>query len=515
MLRCIAIVTALIAVGHLAALQAATLHETVDTELPSRERAVLQEYMEILRHAAPSRDLPGVRKSAQLLQEAFARRGVPLQALQMEGVAPLLYGKVEGRTPGFTIGVYAHYDVAPVAGDAWTYGPHEPTLVSDRLDRGGRPVVLARDAKLDPNWRVYARGAGDDVVNVMGLLAVLDAMRARGVTPAATLKIVLDGEEEMGSPHLAAYRSRYAEHFDDIDLWLLFDGPVHWSGRPHLVLGARGVIGVDLTVYGAPRPLHSGHYADWAPVPGQQLAQLLASMRDSSGGVRIRGFYDGLPPLDSEDRHALDRLAPYDEQLKRELGLIETNGQPMSLNERLLLPSLTVRGLKSGEVGPAARTAIPSTATASLEMRLVPGLSPERALELLREHVRSQGFQLTNGEPTADQRAQHARFAQVSVAGAAYPGFRSRLGTPVVKQLRAALARLADGDVLVQPISGGTLPLAQLLGAKTVPVAVVPTANHDDNQHAPDENLRLGNLWYAVRAIAAAISIEAPARQEQ
>lgn len=511
------VLVALIAsAGSLAHASSPTLREAIEAELPLQQRAILTEYMEILRHVAPSRDLPRVRKSAKLLQRRFAARKVELQALEIDGAAPLLYGTLAGRKRGFTIGVYAHYDVAPIGDDKWTFGAHEPTLVDGRLDKGGRPLAeLPPDARIDPDWRVYARGAGDDVVNVAALLPVLDIMRAREQLPDATLKFVLDGEEEMGSPHLAQYRARFADRFDDIDLWLIFDGPAHWSGRPHLVLGARGVVAVDLTVYGAPRPLHSGHYADWAPVPGQQLAELLASMRDADGRVRILGFHDDVAPLDADDRRALAQLAPYDARLRSELGLREISGRSsVSLNERLLSPSLTIRGLKSGDVGQAARTAIPSSATASIEMRLAPGLSPERAVHLLREHVRSERFHLTTGEPTMRDRNEHARFAQLSVVGAAYPGFRARLADPLVRQVRNALAQLSREDVLVQPISGGTLPLAQLLGTKIVPVAVIPTANHDDDQHARDENLRIGNLWYAVRAIGAAVSIEAPTREQ-
>ena len=162
------------------------------------------------------------------------------------------------------------------------------------------------------------------------------------------IKFFFEGEEEAGSARLRRYLEGNRALLDDIDIWLFFDGPVHQSRRPLLTFGVRGVTGLEVTVYGPSRPLHSGHYGNWAPVPGQMLAELLASMKAPDGRVTVPGFYETVEPLGDLERAALQSLPDYDGQLMAELGLMRTEGEGASLAERLLLPSLTVRGLSSG-----------------------------------------------------------------------------------------------------------------------------------------------------------------------
>jgi acetylornithine deacetylase/succinyl-diaminopimelate desuccinylase-like protein len=137
--------------------------------------------------------------------------------------------------------------------------------------------------RIDPEWRLYARSAGDDKAPIIALLTTLKALREAGAKPTANLRILLDGEEEADSEHLDDYLEQHRALLSDIDTWLFFDGPVHQSRRPQVVFGVRGVVGMELTVYGATRSLHSGHYGNWSPNPAQMLASLLASMKDDDG----------------------------------------------------------------------------------------------------------------------------------------------------------------------------------------------------------------------------------------
>ena len=169
------------------------------------------------------------------------------------------------------------------------------------------------------------------------------------------------------------------------------DGPVHQSRTPQLVFGVRGVTGLEVTVYGPNKPLHSGHYGNWAPVPGQMLSSLIASMKDDDGNVTIEGFYDDVEPLATYEIEAMANIPEIDTQLKRELGINDTEGTE-SLYERLLYPSLNIRGLNSGNVGSKARNVIPSFATASIGMRMVKGNDPEKMLNLVEAHIQNQGY---------------------------------------------------------------------------------------------------------------------------
>ncbi len=265
-----------------------------------------------------------------------------------------------------------------------------------------------------------------------------------------------------------------------------------------LSFGVRGVTGMEVTVYGPIRGLHSGHYGNWAPVPGQMLANLLASMKDDHGTVLIEGFYDTVDPLGPMELEALQKLPSYDAELKRELGLARTEGEPQTLPERLQLPSLTVRGLSSGNTGALARNVIPSTATASLGVRLVKGNEPRQMRELVEAHIRKQGYHIVREDPDMETRLAYPRIAKVT-GGGGYPAARSPMDLPILQGVVAAARRAAgNDDVVLSPGSGGSLPLYLFTDVLEKPILMVPIANHDDLQHAPDENLRIWNLWYGI-----------------
>ena len=374
-----------------------------------------------------------------------------------------------------------------------------PVLLIAAVDVDAAVRKAASEAleAIDPEWRLYARSAGDDKAPIAALLAVLEALETAGAAPTSNLVFFLDGEEEAGSPHLGAYLDLRRDRLRAVDAWLFLDGPVHQSGRPQIAFGARGVTGMQVTVYGPVRSLHSGHYGGWAPVPGQMLAELLASMKDSTGAVLVEGFYDSVEPVGAAEREALARLPDWDAELMRELGLLRTEGAPASLEQRLLLPSLTVRGLASGNVGALTRNVIPATATAALGIRLVKGNDPDRMLDLLEEHIRAQGYHIVRHDPDHATRLRYPRIAKVEREHG-YRAVRTPMAGPIVAAVVGAARRAAEGDLVLLPTLGGSLPLYLFTDRFDAAVLVVPVANHDDNQHAPDENLRIGNLWYAV-----------------
>ena len=278
---------------------------------------------------------------------------------------------------------------------------------------------------VDPEWRLYARSAGDDKAPIAAILNVLKAFREGSVRPTSNLIFLFDGEEEAGSPHLGEYLTRYRDRVSPIDIWLFFDGPVHQSGRPQITFGVRGSMGLEVTVYGATRELHSGHYGNWAPDTPLILARLLASMKDDNGKVLVEGWYDSAAPIGPEERAALKAMPDYDADLKRELGLAWTEGQPASLPERLLLPALTVRGISGGNTGALAANVIPNTATAALGIRLVKGNEPAKMRELIVRHIERQGFHVVTADPDMATRLKYPRIAKVTggedgVAGGAH-----------------------------------------------------------------------------------------------
>jgi len=433
--------------------------------------------------------------------------GVDARLLSLDGVPPLVFGEL--RVPGATrtLGLYAHYDGQPVDTSNWTHPPFEPTLYTAAMEAGGRVRALPADTDaVDPEWRIYARSAGDDKAPIQAFLSVLRAFRDGDVTPTSNLIFFFDGEEEAGSRRLGEYMELVRDRVDEVDIWLFCDGPAHQSGRPLLALGARGSMGMEVTVYGATRTLHSGHYGNWAPDTGMVLARLLSSMKDARGRVLIEGWYDTAEPMSAEAAAALRAMPDWDDELKRELGLARTEGEPQTLPERLMVPALNVRGMTSGNTGLLARNIIPNTAVAALGIRLVQGNEPADLRRLVVSHIERQGFHVVDADPDLDTRLGHPLIAKVTGAGGSVAA-RTSLSDPFVRQIMAAANVAADrafveGALVISPGLGGTLPIALFTDVWEKPALVVPIANHDNNQHAPDENLRLANLWYGIDLFA-------------
>ncbi len=490
-------------------LQAQSAADLARTYRESHEAEIVRDFAHLLSFPNNASDTANIERNATYIREMLTKAGVSAELLRLDdpSIPPIVYGRLDVPGATRTLGLYVHYDGQPADPKSWTEAPWEPTLYTRAMEAGGTKRALPEDGEaVDPEWRIYARSAGDDKAPIAALIPVLDAFRASGVTPTSNLVFFFEGEEEAGSTHLGEYFDRYRSRIDDIDVWLFFDGPAHQSGRPQLTFGVRGVTGMDVEVYGANRSLHSGHYGNWAPVPGQMLAELLASMKDETGKVLVDGFYDTVEPLGPEERAALDALPKYDEELKRELGLSRTEGEPETLAERLLLPSLTVRGLSSGNTGSLTRNVIPSTATASLGIRLVKGNDPEHMLDLVESHIRKQGYTIVRKDPDNATRLAHPRIAKVT-RSSGYPAARTSMSDPFVQDVIGAAGAAADrqfgaGSLVLAPALGGSLPLYLVTDGLKKPFVNVPVANHDDNQHAADENLRIANLWYAIELYA-------------
>ena len=479
----------------------------------ANEAAILRDFAQLLSYPNRARDTEDIERAAAYIRDQLRDVGVDSELLRLEGVPPIVYGEL--RVPGATrtLGVYIHYDGQAVDPANWTHPPFEPTLYSAPIPAGGEPLQIPDDGEpVDPEWRLYARSAGDDKAPIGALLPVLRAFREAGIQPTSNLIFFLDGEEEAGSPNLGEYMTRYRDRLAPIDVWLFFDGPVHQSGRPQLTFGVRGNLGLEVTVYGATRNLHSGHYGNWAPDTANLLAHLLVSMKDADGRVLVDGWYDAADPIGAEERAALEAMPEWDAELRSELGLTWTEGQPATLPERLLLPALTVRGVTSGNTGALARNVIPNTAVAALGVRLVKGNDPAHMRELIVRHIERQGFHIVDEDPDLETRLRYPRIAKVTGGSDGTPAARTSMDNPFVQDVIAAARSAADeafgdGALVLAPGMGGTLPLHLFTDVAEKPAVVVPVANHDNNQHAPDENLRVANLWYAIDLYAALLTM--------
>ena len=478
----------------------------------ANEAAIVRDFAELLSFPNRARDSEDIERTAAYIRDQLISVGVDSELLQIDGNPPIVYGEL--RVPGATrtLGVYVHYDGQAVDPSRWTHAPFEPTLYTASMDAGGQPIDMPRDGDaVDPEWRLYARSAGDDKAPIAAIIPVLQSFQENGIVPTSNLVFFLEGEEEAGSAHLLDYLQANRDRIDPIDVWLFFDGPAHQSGRPQLTFGVRGSMGMEVTVYGATRNLHSGHYGNWAPDTPLVLAELLATMKDSRGRVLIDGWYDTVEPIGPEEQAALEALPAVDEDLKRELGLLWSEGEPETLAERLLVPALTIRGFTAGNTGAMARNVIPNTAVAALGIRLVKGNDPAHMRELVENHIRAQGYHIVREDPDMETRLRYPRIAKIT-GGGGYPAARTSMGDPFVQEVIAAADNAADrafgeGSLVLTPGLGGSLPLYLFTDVLRKPFVNVPVANHDNNQHAPDENLRIANLWYAIDLYAALLTM--------
>ena len=469
--------------------------------------ALFDEYVALLAIPNVATNVSDIRRNADHIMAMMAKRGLAPRLLEghSANVPPAIYG--EWKVPGAkrTLVLYAHYDGQAVTPEDWkSTEPFTPQLYSDRLDRGGRKIAWpAAGQPIDPNWRIYGRAASDDKLGVMAILAAVDALKAAGRKPSFNLKIFLEGEEEQGSPNLGALLDKHHETLKS-DGWVIIDGPAHPSGLPQVVLGVRGDVNVDVTVYGPARPLHSGHYGNWAPNPAMMLSQLLASMKDADGKVLVDGWYDDVVPLTEAERAAVAAVPSPDAGLKRDLGLARNEGGDRPLVEAIQQPSLNVNGIRSADVGDKARNVIPTTASATLDLRLVKGNDHQRQVDRLVRHIQAQGYTVLDREPTAEERLRFPRIAFVK-RGAGYNAERTSLDAPLARSIVAAVQ--GRGKSVVMPTLGGSLPLYLLRERLGVDSITLSLANHDNNQHAEDENLRLGNLWDAIEVATAVMQM--------
>jgi len=450
----------------------------------SHENAVLSEFTTFLALPNLARDTPNIRKNAAAVSAMFEKRGVKTQYLEVPGAPPVVFGEIPAAGAGRTVIFYAHYDGQPLDPKEWATPPWEPVL---------------RDG------RIWARSASDDKAPFAAIAAALDALAAAKIPIRQNVKFVFEGEEEAGSPHLGQIIARYKDLLRS-DLWLICDGPVHQSRRQQIVFGARGIAEMAITLYGPNHELHSGHYGNWAPNPAMALARLLASMKDDDGKVLIDHFYDGIAPLSETEKRAVADAPDIDRDLMRELWLGRTEGGGKKLIELINLPSLNVRGIASSRVGDKASNVIPATATATIDMRLVKGIDPATAFARVRAHIQKQGYTIVDKEPDAETRIKYPRLALVVEDPASYAASRTSMDLPI-SQLVLRTAEAARGPIVKLPTMGGSVPLYMIEDILHAPTITVPIANHDNNQHSFNENIRIQNLWDGIELMAALLAM--------
>lgn len=467
---------------------AAQLRDMVDAH--AREATSLfREFLAIPNDANDPGQIPPLN---DWVRSSFESRGFETQLLPTAG-SPSVFA--EKRSPGAskTVLIYLQADGQPVDPSAWEQPDPYQAVLKERDEAGEWHIIdWARlEKELDPDWRVYARSAADSKGPMTQFLVAVELLASVKADLGYHVKVLVDTEEELGSPNLAdavrAHRELLAS-----DMLLIFDGPPHVSNKPTVSLGARGIATVTLTAWGPRVAQHSGHYGNFVPNPAMDLAHILASMKTRDGVVAIEGFYDGVE-IDERVRRVLESVPDDEDAILAAMGLRRSDAVAATLQEAIQYPSLNIRGLSAAWTGSQRRTIIPPTAVAEIDIRLVRESDAERLIGLLRRHIEGQGVTVLDHEPTDEERLAHERIVTMT-HHIAYGAFRTDPDAAPALMARAGMRHLYGEEPILIRTMGGSIPIAPIIDALGVPAAIVPTVNMDNNQHSPNENLRLGNF---------------------
>ena len=430
-------------------------------------------------------------------EEAFQKRGFTTERLKTKRL-PLILAEKQYSGAKNTVLFYIQIDGQPVDPSKWFQeGPFVPTLKKQvKKDKWETIPWESLYKNYDDDWRIFARSASDAKGPINSFLIALDIIAEKGIKPDYNIKVIMDMEEEMGSPNLPPAVKKFRKKLK-ADRLVILDGPRHPSNEPTLTFGARGIVAIQLKVHGPKYPQHSGHYGNYVPNPAVRLSQLIASMKDDDGKVTIPGYYDGITI--SEEARAIMSAVPDDEKfIQRSIGISEPDKVANNYQESIQYPSLNVRGMQSGWVEKEVRTIIPSYALAEIDVRLVKETDPNRIIKLIKNHIKSQGYYIIDRDPKDNERSRYNKIASFNYR-IGYQAFRTPVNSEIAYWLRAALVNGFGKEPIIKRTSGGSIPISPFVNTLNIPAVTVPTVNPDNNQHSPNENLRVGNLIESIR----------------
>lgn len=442
--------------------------EGVFAHIDAHRDAYLQRLIDYVSMPSISAHGVGITEVAEHIAGVLEAMGMATQIIPTPGW-PMVFAERSGADGTPTVLLYGHYDVQPPDPlEEWVSPPFEPTI---------------RDGRL------YARGVGDNKGQHFANILALEAWLAVHGELPCNVKVLLEGEEEIGSPRMPEFVMAHRELLQ-ADLVITSDGPVDESGRSTINFGVRGVLSFELRARGANRDLHSGNWGGVAPNPIWTLVHLLATMKNERGEVLIDGFYDAVLPLTDLERATLDALPVDVDAVKASLdiGAFDQPHERGFFDRLSAWPTFTINGLHGGYADAGSKTVLPHTAFAKCDIRLVEAQTAADIFEKVEAHVR-----------------KHAPGVDVIRQGSMDPS-KTPLDSPFALPLRRGIVLAQEEEPLIVPALGGSLPdyvFTKLLG---LPAFGVPYANADEANHAPNENLEIERFYTGIRTGAAMLA---------
>ncbi|MBO6795016.1 MAG: M20/M25/M40 family metallo-hydrolase [Balneolaceae bacterium] len=449
----------------------------------------LIEFLHIPNYGGNPADIENNRK---WLHNVFTELEYELITMNSAGVDHLFAEKIINPDKP-TILFYLQIDGQPVDSTQWNQeSPFIPVLkecINDNCTEIDREKL---NYGYNPDWKIFARSASDSKGPAIAFIQSLQILQDQGLEPAFNIKVIMDFQEELGSPTLPKLVERNPQIFD-ADALLIMDGTRPPGNLPTLTFGARGIATMKLTVFGPKNNLHSGQYGNFAPNPVFDLSRILASMKDENGKVLIPGFYDGIELSDAY-KDLINRVPVDRDELLSTLGISVAEHVGDTYQEALQYPSLNVRGLRAAWTGEEVRTIIPAEAIAEIDMRLVPETPGEQQVQKVIGHIEGLGYKVLDRDPTDEERRIHDKLIKVEYRIGSLP-FKTPLDSPLGDWLGDAMDHVfGEGNYYRMQNTGGSQPIAPFISTLGIPAISVRIPNPDNSIHAPNENLRLGNF---------------------
>ena len=425
----------------------------------------------------------------------FKKYGFEVERLETPELPLLLASKIISEDLN-TLLIYLQFDGQPVDNSKWDQENPYKAVLKEKIDNEYRIIDWSRldnitfDDIKKKDLRIFARSASDAKGPVMMILNALEIMKRNNIELEYNLKVIMDFEEEISSPNLADAVKKYSSKLKS-DALLIFDGPKHPSNLPTLTFGARGISDITLITYGPIVPQHSGHFGNYAPNPVFRMSEILSSMKDPNGRVTIPGFYDGIE-LDEKTLKILAEVPDDEEKMMNDMQFKKPDNVGKNYQESIQYPSINVRGIESGWVREEVRTIVPSECIAEIDVRLVLESDPIRLHNLIKSHIQELGYYVIDRRPTKDERLKHNKIVTF-VSSFDYDAFRTDFESEIGKWLVKSLKKTFGIEPVKKRTSGGSVPISPFVNTLGIPAVTVPTVNQDNNQHSPNENIKIEN----------------------
>ena len=470
----------------------------------------LDEFVEFLSYPNDANYESDIYKLMDWTENKFKSLDFKINRLDTETI-PLMLASKHISDDYKTVLIYMHLDGQPVDLSKWNQ--ENPFIPVYKLKEDGKFVDYDSNKLANIDYetleerdiRIFARASSDAKGPVMMLIQAMKFMNSKNIDNKFNLKLIMDFEEEKGSPSLPDAVKKHSTILKS-DALLIFDGPQHESDLPTLNFGNRGISSITLKTYGPVVPQHSGHFGNYAPNPVFRMSNILSSMKDENGIVKIKGYYDGITISDQVKKY-LDNVPDDEESMLNKMQFKKPESVGNSYQEAIQFPSLNVRGIRAGWVEDEVRTIVPSECIAEIDVRLVIESDGYRLHELIKKHIEGLGYVVLNHEPSKEERMKYNKIVKFN-STVSYPAFRTDIDSDLGNWLSETLTRTFGVEPVLRRTSGGSVPISPFVNVLNIPAVGVPTVNKDNNQHSPNENIKLINYIKGIESFVGILSSE-------